>query len=43
MEPTATAPIKAADPMCPTIAVSTSPNSGTVMFVTIAGRAISNI
>jgi len=29
--------------MCPTIAVSTNPNNGTVMFVTMAGRAIFSI
>ena len=38
--PTAMAPIYAAEPRWPTMATSTSPSSGTVMLLTIAGRAI---
>ena len=41
--PTAMAPIYEADPKCPTIATSTSPSSGTVMFETIEGRAMFNM
>ena len=43
MLPTAIAPIYEASPMCPTMAISTSPNSGTVMFETIEGSAMSSM
>ena len=41
--PTAMAPIYAAAPRCPTIAMSISPSRGTVILLIIAGTAISNI
>ena len=43
IDPTAMAPMYVALPMWPTMAVSTSPSSGTVMFVTMAGSAIFRI
>lgn len=43
MPPTAIAPIYDAAPRCPTMATSTSPSSGTVMLLTIAGRAMLSI
>ena len=41
--PTAIAPMYAAAPRWPTIATSTSPKSGTVMLLTMDGRAILSI
>ena len=41
--PTATAPINTLSPRCPAMAVSTSPNRGTVMLAIIAGNAIFRI
>ncbi len=38
--PTAIAPMKAADPKWPTMATSISPNTGVVILLTIAGRAM---
>ena len=43
MDATATAPIYTGLPMWPTMATSTSPNSGTVMFDTIEGTAMRRI
>lgn len=43
MLPTAMAPIYELSPICPTIATSTRPSSGTVMFDTIEGMAMRRI
>lgn len=43
LPPTAIAPIYAAEPMCPTIAVSIRPKIGVVIFDIIAGSAIARI
>ena len=43
IEPTAMAPIYAASPICPTMATSTKPKSGTVILDIIDGTANCNI